>query len=205
MITPLLIALPAYLDQFALGMALAVLTVHLQQRERAAPAAVRVIDRWPALPWLVAIVAFWVVATRIGIGDALFEPFTPAQYLGRHYLYALIGVAVVVPAVVGTPGRGLVRRLLANRTAAWLGLVSYGIYLWHFTTLTLLERAGFARRRAAAPVHRLAGRRAGDGGRRGRRQLVPDRAPGAVAQAAGPRRALADRAAARRARAAARR
>jgi peptidoglycan/LPS O-acetylase OafA/YrhL len=142
-ITPLLIALPAYLDQFALGMGLAVLTVHLQQRERAAPAAVRVIDRWPALPWLVAIVAFWAVATRIGIGDALFEPFTPAQYLGRHYLYALIGVAVVVPAVIGTPGRGLVRRALANRWAAWLGLVSYGIYLWHFTTLTLLERAGF--------------------------------------------------------------
>ncbi len=149
-ITPMLIALPAYLDQFALGMALAVLTVWLQGREGPAPAPRRVVDPWPALPWLVALAAFWTVSTRIGIGDALFEPFTPTQYLERHWLYALIGVAVVLPAVVGTPGRGHVRRLLANRTLAWLGLVSYGIYLWHFTALELLERAGF---RGAAPVH----------------------------------------------------
>ena len=149
-ITPMLIALPAYLDQFALGMALAVLTVRLQRGDRRAPGAVRLVDRWPVLPWLVAAVAFWAVSTRIGIGDRLFEPFTPAQYLARHWLYALIGVAVVLPAVVGTPGRGLVRRLLANRVLAWLGLVSYGIYLWHLTTLTLLEKAGF---REAAPVH----------------------------------------------------
>jgi peptidoglycan/LPS O-acetylase OafA/YrhL len=141
-ITPWLIALPAYLDQFALGMGLAVLTIHLRRRSGPAPALVRLIDRRPALSWLVAIVAFWAVATQVGIGDRLFEPFTPAQYLARHGLYALIGVAVVVPAVIGTPGRGLVRRLLANRVAAWLGLVSYGIYLWHFTTLTLLEKAG---------------------------------------------------------------
>ena len=131
-------------------MALAVLTVWLQGREGPAPAPLRVVDRWPALPWLVALVAFWTVSTRIGIGDRLFEPFTPTQYMERHWLYALIGVAVVLPAVVGTPGRGHVRRLLANRTLAWLGLVSYGIYLWHFTTLELLERAGF---RGAAPVH----------------------------------------------------
>jgi peptidoglycan/LPS O-acetylase OafA/YrhL len=149
-ITPLLIALPAYLDQFVLGMGLAVLTVWLRHPGTEAPAAVRALDRRPWLPWLVAGVAFWVVSTRIGIGDRLFEPFTPAQYLARHWLYALIGVAVVIPAVIGTPGRGFVRRLLANRVLAWLGLISYGIYLWHLTTLSLLERAGL---RGHEPVH----------------------------------------------------
>jgi peptidoglycan/LPS O-acetylase OafA/YrhL len=148
-VTPLLISLPAYLDQFALGMGLAVLTVWLEGREEP-PAAVRLVDRFPIVPWAVALVAFWVVATRIGIGNRLFEPMTPAQYLGRHELYALIGIAMVVPAVIGTPGRGAVRRVLANPVLGWLGLVSYGIYLWHLTVFSLLDRWGF---RDAAPVH----------------------------------------------------
>ena len=35
------------------------------------PALVALIDRRPALPWAVALLAFWVVSTRIGIGERL--------------------------------------------------------------------------------------------------------------------------------------
>ncbi|MEA2280671.1 MAG: hypothetical protein QOK21_1278 [Solirubrobacteraceae bacterium] len=148
-VTPLLISLPSYLDQFALGMGLAVLTVWLEGRPEP-PAAVRFVDRFPIAAWSVALVAFWVVSMRIGIGNRLFEPMTPAQYFGRHELYALIGIAMVVPAAIGTPGRGVVRRLLANRVLGWLGVVSYGIYLWHLTVFSLLDRWGF---RGVAPIH----------------------------------------------------
>src|SRR5919202_2640 len=99
-VTPLLIGLPSYLDQFALGMGLAVLTIWL--RDHRPPAVIRVIDRFPGIPWLVAAVAFWAVSTRIGIGGRLFEPMTPAQYLARHALYALIAVSLVAPAAIGT-------------------------------------------------------------------------------------------------------
>jgi peptidoglycan/LPS O-acetylase OafA/YrhL len=137
-VTPELIALPAYLDQFALGMGLAVLTVWLGEH-RGEP-------RWIArlnLSWLVALAAFVLVSFGIGIGDRLFEPMTPAQYLARHYLYAVIGIAMLAPAVLGTAHGGLQRAVLRNRVLIWLGVVSYGIYLWHDTVLALLSRRHF--------------------------------------------------------------
>jgi len=141
-VTPLLIALPAYLDQFAIGMGLALLTVWLPRRDHASR-AVELLDRAPWVPWLCAAAAFWAVSTQIGIGNRLFEPMSVTQYLGRHYLYAVIACGIVLPAVLGTANRGAVRRLLGWRVLAWLGLVSYGVYLWHSTVFALFARWDF--------------------------------------------------------------
>ena len=137
-VTPMLLALPAYLDQFALGMGLAVLTVWLDRRG-SEPRAVG----WLQYSWLVALGAFVVVSVGIGIGDRLFEAMTVPQYLARHYLYAIVGIAMLAPAVLGTAHGGVQRAILRNRTLIWLGVVSYGIYLWHDTVLALLARWGF--------------------------------------------------------------
>jgi peptidoglycan/LPS O-acetylase OafA/YrhL len=131
--TPWLHSLPAYLDQFALGMGLALFTLKPRRM------------RHPVLLWGVAAVAFWLVSVRIGIGHALFEPYDRRQYMLRHELYAVVGVSLVAAAVLATPGRGVVGRVLGNPLAAWLGLVSYGIYLWHVTVLQALEDLGFQR------------------------------------------------------------
>ena len=102
-VTPALLALPAYLDEFALGMGLAVLSLWL--RDVPEPRWARLAD-WS---WALAAVAFVVVSIGIGIGDRLFEAMTPEQYLARHYLYALIGIAMLAPAVLGTARGGPVR------------------------------------------------------------------------------------------------
>lgn len=134
---PWLLTLPTFLDQFAVGMALAVASVQLGERD----VAPRFGPRAAAASWLLAGVAFWAASTRIGISDELFGAWTPAQYLARHGLYLAIAVLLLWPAVLGAGG--LVRRVLALRPLAWVGVVSYGIFLWNTTVLDQLAEAGF--------------------------------------------------------------
>lgn len=138
-ITPGLIALPAYFDQFALGMGMAVLSVWTTRRG-ALPRWLAPLDRFPGIAWAGALVAFWAVSKQIGLRGRFFEPFDRLQYLERHWLFALVGLGVILPAVFGDQTRGLVRRVLANRVLLWIGLVSYGLYLWHTAALAQLAK-----------------------------------------------------------------
>jgi peptidoglycan/LPS O-acetylase OafA/YrhL len=136
-LTPELLSLPAYFDQFALGMGLAVLSVWLERREEL-PRVLAPLDRFPSLSWGVALVAFWVVSTQIGLTARFFEPATRSEYLLRHFLFALIALTLIAPAVIGDQRRGVLRRLLANRALLYLGLISYGIYLYGGAVATQL-------------------------------------------------------------------
>ena len=134
---PFLSSLPAYADHFALGMALAVVSVAVAQM-RNEPRFVRVIDRRPWLPWLGSAIAFWAVATQIGMEGSPVEQMTTAQYFARHALFGLVALGLLLPAVFGDFRRGWVRRLLGNRALLHFGMVSYGVYLWHLAWIIQL-------------------------------------------------------------------
>jgi peptidoglycan/LPS O-acetylase OafA/YrhL len=120
--------LPNFLDQFAVGMALAVASVHFEERPRSASG--RLGGRWPAPSWAVAAAAYWVLSTRLGIHGSSSDHLGVAQYLARHELNTLVALGVLLPAVFAS-GRGLAHRVLDWRPLALLGTVSYGIYLYH--------------------------------------------------------------------------
>jgi peptidoglycan/LPS O-acetylase OafA/YrhL len=141
-ITPTLDALPAYFDQFAVGMGLALLSVWIELRG-GAPRWVRTFDRAPTVSWIFAAVAFWAVSTQIGITRQFFGPMSNWQYLGRHWLYTAVALGLLLPAVIGDQTRGLARRILSLRLLAWLGLISYGIYLWQMTVIEQLKKWNF--------------------------------------------------------------
>jgi peptidoglycan/LPS O-acetylase OafA/YrhL len=84
------------------------------------------------------------VSTQIGLHGRFLEPFTSTNYMERHLLYGLIGAALVLPAVVGDQTRGVVRHFLAIRPLLWLGLISYGIFLWNLAMLDRLHHWGFS-------------------------------------------------------------
>lgn len=119
------VSLPAFADHFAMGMAVAVLSVAWAARPQE-PAAARLIDRSPWIPWAAGLAGFAI----LGIGPGVAGQGWEGQTILRHELKGLIGVAVILPAVFGVLGRGWVRRLLAHRVLLWLGLVSYALYLW---------------------------------------------------------------------------
>lgn len=132
-------SLPGFADHFAFGMIVAVLSVAWAGRERQ-NAAVRLIDRAPWLPWLAAAAGFALLGLRTGTADQAWGD----QPLLRHELKGLVGVALILPAVFGAADRGWVRRLLANRSLLWLGLVSYAIYLWQLAFILKLKEWFFA-------------------------------------------------------------
>ncbi len=55
-----------------------------------------------------------------------------------NVLQMAVGFFVVVPVVLGPQDRGAIRRVLRSRPAVYLGLVSYGIYLWHWYVLRIV-------------------------------------------------------------------
>jgi peptidoglycan/LPS O-acetylase OafA/YrhL len=121
--------LPGFLDQFAIGMALAVLSVAWEGRRAA--------RSWAG--WVLAALAFWVVSTRLGLHGARDEALTPGVYLARHQLYTVIALGLLLPAVFASGRR---HRLLDTRALAALGTISYGIYLYHVPVLRVIGLSG---------------------------------------------------------------
>jgi peptidoglycan/LPS O-acetylase OafA/YrhL len=123
---------------FALGMGLAVLSVGLERRERQ-PRLVRLITSRPLIPWLAAAVAYVLLS--------LWLPPTPFvlktdQQLVVHLAFGMIAALLMLPAVFGDRSGGVPRRALAHPAMAWLGLISYGIFLWHYVIALHLGLGG---------------------------------------------------------------
>jgi len=90
----------------------------------------------PWASWGLALLMLWAVA-HIGLSrDPLYRT-TPAQGMAEHLLYAAFAFFLLAPAVFGPQDRGLIRAGLRWKPVAALGVVSYGVYLWHQAWVTL--------------------------------------------------------------------
>lgn len=121
--------LPAFLDLFALGMLLAATSAWFHQHDNEP----RVFSNplFPFVAWIAAGFCFWAVA-HLGLS---YLPLYEESYrdLTRQLLYGGFAFFLLLPAVFGpqAKGKGPIRWLLGTWPMASLGVISYGIYLWH--------------------------------------------------------------------------
>lgn len=129
----------------ALGMALAVLSVAAAQRDAEnEPRFVRFVTEHSGVLWggaLLSLAGLIALVPGGGLGGLL-EAVTTVQPLANAAAHVVLAAALsgllTLPAVFGDTGGGLPRRILALAPVAWLGVVSYSIYLWHLTFAQLI-------------------------------------------------------------------
>lgn len=136
-----LTALPAAVDQFALGMLIAALLV-LREGGDEGSRLLSLCFKRPWVPALGAVMAYVLIGAvhgnapfgSVGFGTEAWGLAT----ITDHELRALVAGSLVLAGVCAQPGLGLVGKALG---AGWLrrvGEVSYGLYLWHLAVLTVL-------------------------------------------------------------------
>jgi peptidoglycan/LPS O-acetylase OafA/YrhL len=120
--------LPARLDLFVLGMLLAVTSVWIASGQQL-PALVRRFTRSPLLCLLFALELYWLFS-QLNL-PRLFGDETLSQTMLHYTVAGLSAFFLLIPGTLGDESRGLVTGFFRSAPMAWLGMVSYGIYLWH--------------------------------------------------------------------------
>lgn len=121
---------------FAFGLGLAVISVYYA-RSQVQPRLLRFVAERPGLCWAggFAIYLFTVFA----FSDAPFVfDFNNTEYLWLNLVQGIGGLLLFAPAVFGDPNRGLPARILGHPLLMWVGVISYGLLLWHGTVAVML-------------------------------------------------------------------
>ncbi len=122
---------------FAAGMGLAVVSV--AYADASPPWVVRTVSRRPG--------SCWLMAGAIYLALSLWLPANPflagrAHLVATELAFALISALLLAPIVFPATGGGVPGRFLSHRITAWLGLISYGIFLWHYAIALSLGSLG---------------------------------------------------------------
>jgi len=134
------ISLPAFADQFALGMGLAVVSAAVG----AGATKPRLLRTLEAKPWIWVLAGLFLYSLLgLKIGSLGLGASWADAGLFRHTVKGLIGVCVLAPAIFGAALGGRTRRVLGWRPLMLLGLISYSFYLYHLAFILKFNEIGW--------------------------------------------------------------
>ena len=134
-IAPLDVWLPSFAGWFGAGMAMAVLSVSPESWWPVRRAHELGSGLWTC--WTGAAALFWIACSPLA-GPLNLEPPTPAQAVTKSVLYTGVAGLALWPLVFGDQRAGATRRVLASPGVAYLGEISYGLFLFHMPVLVIL-------------------------------------------------------------------
>ena len=106
-----------------------------RQRGTALPTWFTEVAFRPRICWLISAGLFWISMQS----RTFYSPeVTGAQHLIKHYGMALAGTMFVLPVLFAENNDWAVIPFLKRPWVAYLGAISYGIYLWHPAVINLL-------------------------------------------------------------------
>lgn len=123
----------AHFDWLALGLVLAVVSVALEGRERL-PQPLDWLARHPGQCLLLALGVYLGMVAALPPVPFRFVEDT-STYVALHVLHIVLAALILVPVAFGNPNQGVSRRFLGHPVLIWFGLISYGLYLWHFSVV----------------------------------------------------------------------
>lgn len=140
---PWTMILPNSIDIFAVGMILALLAQRSLTKGWPRPLAAA--GRRPGVSWGLGVAVFLVLCAAETAWVHTSGGFWPLNVGYKELQNRLMGLwaegnlviaaLFLTPAVVGSRRATRIGRFLTSRVMAWIGLVSYGLYLWHIFVL----------------------------------------------------------------------
>jgi peptidoglycan/LPS O-acetylase OafA/YrhL len=118
----------------SLGLGMAVLSAaYGHGRLEVLPRPIRFAAQRPGMCWAAALAIYLVTVFAFYPAPFPVAPMPSAEYLALNLLQGIGAGLLVIPIVFGNPNRGAPARVLATPLLLWLGLISYGLYLWQVT------------------------------------------------------------------------
>ncbi len=130
---------PSYIEVFGAGMMIAVVSAWADLRTMIREVTTAATQR-PWMWWVASAALFWWVSTQFDLERGL-TVASPEREALRQMLYLLVGVTAIVPIVFAAPKSTPGLRFLSTRSMSYLGVVSYGVYLWHQAFIHWAQRA----------------------------------------------------------------
>lgn len=121
--------LPGMFGEFAVGISIALLASWAQRREVARPISA-FLGRHDLLWWSFAALLLIFQSTQLGLERGLAHANWDRE-LYSEVVRIAIATFLLLPVAFGPQDRGLVRRVLRSWPVASLGVISYGVFLWH--------------------------------------------------------------------------